>query len=65
MTVDRADGKTEAPREHEADVLVLGVALEVAGRRLQNMSGRNSTGRNAPTIILPKQARFWAGRRRG
>ena len=53
--------QAKVAREHEADMLVLRMPVEMSGRRLQNVRRRYASGRNAPTIILQKQAVFgWA-----
>src|ERR1700756_4172015 len=40
-------------------MLVLGVAVKMARRRLEDMRGRNPSGRNAPSAILQKKSGFW------
>jgi hypothetical protein len=56
--------QSEAPRQHEADMLVLGVTIKMAGRRFQDLRGRQPPGRNTPTFAFEKQCglRLGAGK---
>src|SRR5262249_34976575 len=48
--------QAESACQCEADVLVLRMAVELAGRRLQDMRGGQTSGRNAPAATLQQQS---------
>src|SRR5262245_19447288 len=53
--------QAEAAREREAYIFVLRMAVEMAGRRLQNMRCRQAPGGDTTTVILQEQGSFRLG----
>src|SRR5260370_11749655 len=54
-------GEAKTACKPEADVLVLGVAIEMAGWRFPDVRRRDAPGGDAPTIILQEQGGLWLG----
>src|SRR5262249_2931467 len=54
-------GQTQVSREHKADMLVLGMAVELTGRRLENMRRGQAPAGNAAAIVLLKQGGLGLG----
>jgi hypothetical protein len=50
--------KPERPPQLQTEMFVLGVAVEVAGWRLENVSGWNAAGRHGPCAVLEEKSGF-------